>query len=54
MPIFSQLMFREVHWAARRGLREEENFSREAKKLEARRTGIRGETSVKICRHSRS
>jgi putative endonuclease len=44
MPIFSQLMFRAVHWAARRGLREEERFSSEAKKLEARRTGVRGET----------
>jgi putative endonuclease len=44
MPIFSQLMFRAVRWAARRGLREEENFSTDAKKLEARRTGIRGET----------
>src|SRR5438067_1474771 len=44
MPIFSQLMFQAVHWAARRGLREEESFSSDAKKLEARRTGIRGET----------
>ena len=44
MPIFSQLMFRAVHWAARRGLREEEDFAREAKKLEARRTGLRRET----------
>ena len=44
MPIFSQLMFRAVHWAARRGLRAEENLSSDAKKLEARRTGIRGET----------
>ena len=44
MPIFSQLMFRAVHWAARRGLREEESFSSDAKKLQARRTGIRGET----------
>jgi Holliday junction resolvase-like predicted endonuclease len=44
MPIFSKLMFRAVHWAARRGLREEENFSSDAKKLEARRTGVRGET----------
>jgi len=44
MPIFSNLMFQAVHWAARRGLREEESFSSEAKKLEARRTGIRGET----------
>ncbi len=46
MPIFSQLMFHAVHWAARRGLREEENFSSDAKKLEARRTGIRGEDLV--------
>ena len=44
MPIFSHLMFRAVHWAARRGLREEENFSSEAKKQESRRAGIRGET----------
>jgi putative endonuclease len=44
MPIFSHLIFRAVRWAARRGLREEEDFSSEAKKLEARRTGVRGET----------
>src|SRR5438067_1122613 len=44
MSIFSQLMFQAVHWAARRGLREEESFSSDAKKLETRRTGIRGET----------
>src|SRR5438874_2732720 len=44
MPIFSNLMFQAVHWAARRGLREEESFPSDAKKLEARRTGIRGET----------
>jgi putative endonuclease len=44
MPIFSKLMFRAVHWAARRGLREEERFSSDTKKLEARRTGVRGET----------
>jgi putative endonuclease len=44
MPIFSNLMFQAVHWAARRGLREEDSFSSDAKKLEARRTGIRGET----------
>jgi hypothetical protein len=43
-PIFSQLMFRAVHWAARRGPREEERFSSEAKKLETRHTGIRRET----------
>jgi putative endonuclease len=44
MPIFSRLMFQVVHWAARRGLREEENFASEAMKLEARSTGVRGET----------
>jgi putative endonuclease len=46
MPIFSRMMFRAVQWAARRGLREEESFSSDsgAKKLEARRTGVRGET----------
>src|SRR5260370_15209794 len=37
MPIFSQLIFRAVHCAARRGFREEENVSTEAKKLAARR-----------------
>jgi putative endonuclease len=44
MPIFSQLMFQAVRWASRRGLREEEGFSSGTKKLEARRTGVRGET----------
>jgi hypothetical protein len=44
MPIFSQLMFRAVQWAARRGVREEYGFSSEEKKLAARRTGVRGET----------
>jgi Holliday junction resolvase-like predicted endonuclease len=44
MPIFSSLMFRAVRWAARRGLHEEEGFSNDAEKLEARRTGVRGET----------
>jgi putative endonuclease len=44
MPIFSRLMFQAVRWAARRGLREEANLSDEAKKLEARSTGVRGET----------
>ncbi len=44
MPIFSQLMFQAVHWAAKRGLREEGDFAGEAKKMEARRTGVRGET----------
>jgi len=44
MAIFSKLMFQAVRWASRRGLREEEDFSGEAKKLEARSTGVRGET----------
>jgi putative endonuclease len=44
MPIFSSLMFQAVRWAARRGLREEEGFSSDAKKLEARRTGVHRET----------
>ena len=44
MPIFSNLMFQAVQWAARRGLREEESLQSEAKKLEAGRTGVRGET----------
>ena len=44
MPVFSNLMFRAVRWAARRGLREEESLSSDARKLEARRAGIRGET----------
>src|ERR1700741_5220337 len=44
MPIFSKLMFRAVHWAARRGLRGEASPDSNAKKLEAHRTGVRGET----------
>lgn len=44
MPIFSRLIFQAVHWAARRGLRTEEDFSGDAKKLQARSTGVRGET----------
>jgi putative endonuclease len=44
MPIFSRLMFQAVRWASRRGLREQEGFSSDAKKQEARRAGVRGET----------
>jgi len=44
MPIFSSLMFWAVHWAARRGLREEVVTADEGKKQEALRTGVRGET----------
>jgi putative endonuclease len=44
MPIFSRLMFQAVHWAARRGLRDEGSSSDEPKRLQAQRTGVRGET----------
>ena len=44
MPLFSRLMFQAVHWAARKGLRDEENFTPEEGKQEARKTGVRGET----------
>jgi putative endonuclease len=44
MPIFSQIIFQVVRLAARKGLREEESFASEAKKHEARRTGVRGKT----------
>lgn len=44
MPIFSRLIFRAVHWSARRGLREDGEAVPEDKKREARRTGVRGET----------
>jgi putative endonuclease len=43
MPVFSRLAFQVVHWAARRGLREDGEDSAE-RKHEARRTGVRGET----------
>jgi Uncharacterised protein family UPF0102 len=43
-PIVSRLIFQAVHWAARKGLRDAEAPVHEAKKLAARRTGIRGET----------
>ena len=44
MPIFSLLMFQAMRWATRRGLREDSEFSSDTKKLEARRTRVRGET----------
>lgn len=43
MPVFSDLMFRMIHWAARRGLREDREDA-VAGKHEARMAGIRGET----------
>lgn len=46
--VFSRLIYYAVHWAARRGLREEGEVSTEdagdAAKEAARKTGIRGET----------
>jgi putative endonuclease len=44
MPFISNLMFQTVRWASRKGLREEGKFAGDAKKLEARSTGVRGET----------
>ncbi len=44
MPIFSMLIFRVVHWAARNGLRDNDPPPFDTRKLAARRTGIRGET----------
>jgi len=44
MAIFSKLMYHAVRWASRRGLREEANFSGNSRKLQARSTGVRGET----------
>ncbi len=44
MPLVSRLIFHAVHWAARKGLREREVPSPEARKHAARQTGIRGET----------
>jgi putative endonuclease len=44
MPIVSRLIFQAVHWAARKGLCDEDSPSPESKKFAARQTGIRGET----------
>lgn len=44
MPIIARLIFQAVHWAARKGLRDGDAPSPEAKKHRARQTGIRGET----------
>lgn len=45
MPLISNLIFQAVRWAARKGLREDEqDASLEARKQESRQTGIRGET----------
>ena len=45
MPFVSNLIFQAVRWAARKGLREDEqDASPGARKQESRQTGIRGET----------
>src|SRR5262249_28343319 len=43
MPVFSRLMFQAVHWAARKGLRDDV-LSDADNKERARQTGVRGET----------
>src|SRR5229473_22013 len=42
MPLFSRAIFQLVHWAARKGLRDDNSPNQ--RKHAARRTGIRGET----------
>ncbi|HEY6387918.1 MAG TPA: hypothetical protein VIX91_19755 [Candidatus Acidoferrum sp.] len=44
MPIVSRLIFQAVQWASRKGLREVDGPTPEAKKHAARQTGVRGET----------
>ena len=44
LAIFSRLVFRALHWRARRGLRDEDSFSTGQRKEAARQTGVRGET----------
>jgi len=44
VPLFSRAVFQLVHWAARKGLRDDHDDSLERRKHAARRTGIRGET----------
>jgi putative endonuclease len=44
MPLLSRAIFLLVHWAARKGLRDDHGDRDHPRKLAARRTGIRGET----------
>src|SRR5580765_6075829 len=44
MLLFSRAIFQLVHWAARKGLREDHTASATQRKHAARRAGIRGET----------
>jgi putative endonuclease len=44
MPLISRCIFHMVHWAARKGLREDHDQAPDQRKHESRRAGIRGET----------
>lgn len=44
MPFLSRCIFQVVHWAARKGLREDHGDAADQRKHESRRAGIRGET----------
>ena len=44
MPLISRAIFQLVHWAARKGLRDDRDDTVAQRKHAARRTGIRGET----------
>jgi putative endonuclease len=44
MPLISRAIFKLVHWAARKGLRDDYTDSLTQRKHAARRAGIRGET----------
>ena len=44
MPLISRCIFQLVHWAARKGLRDDHDDSVTQRKHAARRIGIRGET----------
>jgi len=44
MPLFSRAIFQFVHWAARKGLRDDREISPTQRKHAARRAGVRGET----------
>src|ERR1700719_3971934 len=44
MPFLSRYIFQVVHWAARKGLRDDHDDAPDQRKHESRRAGIRGET----------
>src|SRR6202043_1293063 len=44
MPLLSRCVFHLVHWAARKGLRDDHDDAPDQRKHESRRAGIRGET----------